>query len=112
MCPRRHYARTENAISLFEKLRQSENAWTWEEEQDKLKRENQGRRGKKKRHCVAGRGGETRTPDLLLPKQAPYRWATPRLQMQSYHAWTRVKGQICEIVGSTEELVVYRSISK
>ncbi len=27
----------------------------------------------------AGRGGENRTPDLLLPKQAPYRWATPRL---------------------------------
>ena len=42
----------------------------------------------------AGRGGENRTPDLLLPKQAPYRWATPRMQMQSYHAWTRAKGQI------------------
>ena len=25
-----------------------------------------------------GRGGQDRTADFLLPKQAPYRWATPR----------------------------------
>ena len=30
------------------------------------------------RHGINGRGGANRTPDLLLPKQAPYRWATPR----------------------------------
>ena len=51
------------------------------------------------RHECAGRGGENRTPDFLLPKQAPYRWATPRLQIQSYHAWPRVKGQMCRIFG-------------
>ncbi len=25
-----------------------------------------------------GRGGQNRTADLLVPNQAPYRWATPR----------------------------------
>ena len=31
-----------------------------------------------------GRGGQTRTADLLVPNQAPYRWATPRGLVRIY----------------------------
>ena len=36
-----------------------------------------------------GRGGQDRTADLLVPNQAPYRWATPR----TIAAFARPKGQ-------------------
>ena len=56
---------------------------------DKLRLERQKPYSFSRNKALKCRGREIRTPDLLLPKQAPYRWATPRLQMQSYHAWSR-----------------------